>query len=638
MISVFRRFSESWAARIFFLLMAVAFVGWGISGDLLRIISSTPTWVAKAGGRSIEMPAFQAEFQRALAVETRRLPQGQEIAPDQRRAIGQQTLDRMISQAALADEQRRMGIVTPDSSLAAIVHSMPAFQGSDGKFSRPVFETVLRNNGYTEDRFLADLRTEISQRQLLSAIGATAGAPDDEVKPLYAGEFEKRAVDMALFPLAGVPDPAEPDAAVLQRWYDNHPDLYATPEYRRIKAAELSPDSLAPEISVTDEDLQAYYNEHKSDYVTEAKRSAQVVSAPDEAKAKALAEQWKTKDDWAAMQAAAQQAGGAAIAEDDAAAVQFPDPDLAKAVFAAPMDTVSGPVKGALSWFVVKVTKIVPGGETTFDQAKDQIRARLVAGKAADMMYDRANKIDQVLGNGGSLDELPGDLGLRGMVGTLDAQGDTPDATPAPIPGPPELRSAIVAAAFQAQPGDPPRLTEVPTPSNGASAYYALVVESIIPPGTKPYDAVKDQVLADWRQDQKRRTINARATAMMVAVQGGQSFSDAAQAAGVTPRLSPLVTRSAGDATIPEQLHRVMFGLKLKEATMVEAPDGFVVAQLAEIKKPDPATDKTGYEQARSALARSIAGDLSSTFIEALRMRAAPQINQRNFDNIVQPR
>jgi peptidyl-prolyl cis-trans isomerase D len=442
---------------------------------------------------------------------------------------------------------------------------------------------------------------------------------------------------MALFPLSAAPAPAPADAAVLRRWYDNHPDSYATPEYRRIKAVELTPQSLSSEITVTDDELRAAYEERRSDYVTPPKRSAQVISVPDESRARALADKWAAGADWAAMQQAAQADGAAAIEQEDATEVQFPDPDLAKAVFSAAPDTVAAPVKGALGWFVVKVTKIAPGSETPFDDAKGALRTRLVAAKAADVLYDRANKIDQLLGNGGTLDELPGDLGLAGVAGTMDRQGDTDSGTPAPIPGPTELRSAIVAAAFQAKPGDPPRLTEVQTPSVGGSAYYALVVESVIPPGEKAYDAVKDQVLADWTQDQRRRTEDAAAAAMMTAVQGGQSFSDAATVAGVTPRLSPLVTRSKPDPAVPPALQRVLFGLKPHEATMIETPEGFVVAQLTEVVKPDPSADKAGFDQVRGALARSIAEDTASVFVDALRQRDRVSIDQANFDNIVQP-
>ncbi len=635
MLSILRRSLDSWIVRAFFAIMTVAFIGWGVSGSLMQIAGPS-NWVAKVGGQTIEIPAFQAEFQRALAQETKNLPAGQEAPPDLRRMVGQQTLLRMVAQAAVAQELKKLRIVAPDEAVADAVRAMPAFKGPDGKFSKANFDAILRNNGFTEERFLAEMRADIAQRELLGAVASGAIAPAAEVKPLYEAEYEKRSADMALFPLTAAPEPGTPDEATLQRWYDNHPDSYATPEFRRIKAVELSPQSLASEITITDDELRAAYDENKSQYVTPAKRSAQVISVGDEAKAQALAAKWRDTPDWAAMQAAAQADGAAAITQDDATAVQFPDPDLAKAVFAAPANTVTGPVKGALGWFVIKVTNIVPGGETTFDQAKELLKARLLAGKAADLMYDKANKVDQLLGNGTSLDDLPGDLGLAGVTGTMDSKGITEDGSPAPIPGPKELRAAIIAAAFEAKPGDPPRLTEVPTPSIGGSSYYALVVESITPPGHKPFDAVKDKVLEDWKQDQRQRAENAAATAMMVAVRGGQPFSDAATVAGVKPTLSPLVTRNQGNDGIPPELQRILFGMKKGEVGMVEVPDGFVVAQLVEIVPPDAAADKAGYDQAQAAISRSVQNDVETVFVDALRQRSEPNINQSAFNSAVQ--
>ncbi len=637
MISQFRRYADSWIAKGFFVIMAVSFVGWGISGDIFRLMGP-PTWVAKVGSQTIEIPAFQTEYQRAMALETRDLPSGQEATPDLRRRVGQQTLERLIAQAAIGKELEDLHVVTPDDALAAAVRAMPAFKGRDGQFDRAVFASVLQQNGFTEARFMTQLRADVAQRQLISTITGSVVAPDAEVKPLYASEYEKRSADIAVFPLSAEPDPAAPEEDVLNRWYGNHPDSYTTPEYRRIKAIELSPQSLASEISVTDEELHTAYNEHKSDYVTPEKRSAQVISAQDEAKAVSLAAKWTAGADWTAMQAAAQADGAAAITQDDALEVQFPDPDLAKAVFSAPADAVSAPVQGQLGWFVVKVTKIAAGSVTSFDQAKDALRSRILASKAADVMYERANKLDQLLGNGTSLDDLPSELGVAGVAGTLDAKGNTQAGEPAPIPGPAELKAAIIAAAFQARPGDPAQLTEVPTPSTGGSAYYALTGESIIPPGQKPYDEVKARVAEDWAADQRRREADHAATALMTEVQGGATFSGAARLAGVTPRLSPLVTRNAPDAGIPQELQRVLFGMKKGETTMVETPEGFVVGQLTEIVTPDPALDKAGYDQAREAIARSLSNDMAAVFVDAVRARAKPQINQANVDSVVQPR
>ena len=635
MITAFRRYLETWYARAFFMIMVFAFIIWGV-GDVVRLIG-TSTWVAKVGGRTIEAQTLMAEYQRDIAAATRELPPGQEASADLRRRVGETALQRLIGQAALAIELQDLRIFTPDKAVAEVAHDMPAFRGSDGKFSKPVFDTVLRNNGLTEARFLDMLRSDISQRQLLGAVAAGASVPDVLVKPLYEAQYEKRSADMAEFPLAAAPAPAEPDQATLHRWYDNHPDSYASPEYRRIKAIELSPRTLAPEITVTDDDLKAWYDQHRTEFVTTAKRSSEVISVSDEAKAKALAEQWRGGAGWAAMQKAAAEQGAGAITFDDAVPSQFPDPDLAKAVFAAPADTVSGPVHGALGWFVFKVTKATAGQDKTLEEVKDTVRSRVIADKATDLMYDRANKVDNLLANGTSLDEMPADLGLAGVSGTLDSEGNAMDGSKAPIPGAPELKAAIIKAAFQAQKGDPPRLTEVQTPSLGGSAYFALVVENVIPSAPRPYDEVAQKVKEDWTFDQQRKEQERAAAGMLAAIKSGRSFSDAATIAGVTPHITPLVARDQTAEGMPPELQRVLFELKPGEPTMQETAEAFIVAVPAEIIDPDPKADQAGYDQVRKAVARSVGQDLSSVFAEALRLRANPRVDQKNVDQIIQP-
>ena len=125
---------------------------------------------------------------------------------------------------------------------------------------------------------------------------------------------------------------------------------------------------------------------------------------------------------------------------------------------------------------------------------------------------------------------------------------------------------------------------------------------------------------------------------MMADVQGGKTFTDAATVAGVVPKLSPLVVRNQGNPDMPPELQRVLFGLKQGETTMVETAEGFIVGQLAEIVKPDAAADKAGYEQARTAIAKSISNDVATVFVDALRQRAKSQINQQNVDSVIQPR
>jgi peptidyl-prolyl cis-trans isomerase D len=635
MISTFRRYLETWPVRLFFLLMVASFVLWGV-GDMLRFVG-TSTWVAKVGGTSIEQPALDAEYRRALATASRDLPSGQEASAELRHQVVEQTLQRMISEAAISQELRDLRIVVPQAVLVDTVRNLPMFKNPDGSFDKARLDAVLRSQNLTEAGFLDLVRSDIARQQLMDAVTAGAHVPDAEAAPIYAARYEKRSADIAAFPIAATPEPAIPDEATARRWYDNHPDQYATPEYRRVTALVLSPATLAPEITVTDQELQAAYADHQSEYTTIAKRSAEVISTTDEAKATALATQWQSGADWAAMQAAAKADGAAAITQDDATQTEFPDPDLAHAVFSATPDTVPPPVKGALSWFVIRVTKAVEGGTTPFEQVKDKLRERVTTEKALGLVYDKANKIDNDLGNGTALTALPADPGVVMTTVTFDKEGTTPDDTSAALPGEPEIRSAIVAAAFAAQKGDPPHLTEVQIPSTGGSGYYALSVDDIIPTGAKPFEAVRAMVNEDWQADQRRHTAEQAAAAMLKAVKDGAPFSDAARDAHVTPTLSPLVSRDKPDPAMAREVLQVLFSLKKGEPTMVETAEGFLVATPVEIIAPDPSADPAAYNQLRAAVTHMVSDDLSAVFAEALRLRANPRINQENVDQIVQP-
>ncbi len=635
MISTLRRSLDTWVVRGLFLVLLVAFVVWGV-GDVVTKIGSAPTWVAKVGSDTIELPVFQTEFQRTLNMAMRNVPPGQDVGAELRQRVGDSVLQRLINEAAMRQEMRRLRIDVPDEAVRAATLAMPDFRDPSGQFSPQLFQAVLANSGLTETRFAELMRENIGQRQLLETLAAGAEAPRAEAVPIYTENFEKRSADMVEFPFAAETAPPTPSEAELQRWYANHPFDYTTPAMRRINLIILAPSELEKGLSVTDAELQAEYAQRKSEFVTPPKRSAQVLTIPDAAKATALAAKWRGGADWKTMQAAAQQAGGSAVALDEATNAEFPDAALAKAVFSGTVNTVGAPVHGELGWFVVKVVTITPGAAKPLEAVKSELTQQILARRAADLMYDRANKIDDLLGNGTPFDKLPGNLGLAALSGTLDAKGNTAAGTPAPIPGPAELRAAIIAAAFKAEPGAPTELTEVQTPSVGGSAYYALQLEATIPPALRPFDDVKEQVQADWHAQQLRHAAETAAAKMLTALKGGQSIADAAAVAGVPVRRTALVTRDAAPQQMAAPLADILFTLKKGEPTMVQTPDSFIVAVPAEIQEPNPSADPTGYATLRESLNRSIGNDIATLFTEALRVGANAKINHENLDSVVQ--
>jgi len=633
MLTAFRRYLETWPVRLFFGIMVIAFVIWGV-GDVVRQIG-TSTWLAKVGGETVEPQRFQEQFQRDMSQAQRQLPRGQDVTPELRRQVADQALQQIIGQVASADELARLRVVVPDTALRQAVFSLPQLRGPSGQFDRATLDALLRNNGLSEQQFLALVRSQLAAQQLMGAVSAGASAPELLRRKVFDFAQEKRSALMVELPFAAAAAPPAPDEAELRRWYDNHPWLYAIPEFRRIKAVVLTTQTLEKTLTATDDELRAYYDNNRALYVVPARRTVQVVVLHDEAQAKDLATKWQGGTDWTTIQQAAQAAGGSAVELDDTTEAGIPDQTLAKAAFTAEPDSIPGPVKTALGWDVLKIVKATPGSEQSFEQAKPEVRAHVLADKAAAQIYEAANKADDILGTGVGLDKLSSDIGAVGVQGTLGADGNTADGKPAPIPGPPELRKALVEAAFKTQAGQPPaQLTEVPA-EKGASAYFALTVESISPPSEKPFDEVKAEVGSDWTEAARQRETEKSAAALLTAVKGGQSLADAATVAGVTARQSPLVSREAQEQGMPAALQHVLFGLRPKEPAMVQTPEGFVVAVPDKIEQPDPKDDPAAYNNITTALDRSIGTDLVTTFNQALRVRANPRVNQSVFDSFV---
>ena len=107
MITTFRRSLGTWAVRLLFLVLVAAFAVWGV-GDVFRMMGHD-TWVARIGSRTFEAPEVQAAYQRQMAQVTRMMQGQAEPTPEIRRSVLNQTLDRLVTQAAILQEAQRLG-------------------------------------------------------------------------------------------------------------------------------------------------------------------------------------------------------------------------------------------------------------------------------------------------------------------------------------------------------------------------------------------------------------------------------------------------------------------------------------------------------------------------------------------------
>src|SRR4029077_15000531 len=137
-----------------------------------------------------------------------------------------------------------------------------------------------------------------------------------------------------------------------------HADRFQAPEYRKLAILRLRPETLAAGIKVSDGEVTEYFNAHKDEFAIPEKREFLIFTVPDEAAAKAAAEEIAKGGDFAAASLKATRQ-----APNDTGLVTKTGllPEIAVPASAAADGGVVGPVKTVLGWQLAKVTKIEPG-------------------------------------------------------------------------------------------------------------------------------------------------------------------------------------------------------------------------------------------------------------------------------------
>jgi peptidyl-prolyl cis-trans isomerase D len=304
---------------------------------------------------------------------------------------------------------------------------------------------------------------------------------------------------------------------------------------------------------------------------------------------------------------------------------------LAGAVFGAAPGKIVGPVQGPDNYFVFNVTSASSGGAPPFALVADALRQKLQIQMAQARVNQDLDNVQDALAGQTPLDQLPGNLGLVAVEGTLDAKGNTPKGEPAPIPGGDALRKAIVQAVFAGHPGDAPQLMNGPDDS-----YFAFTIDTIQPPSLQPYDAVKQKVAAAWLQDAMQREAELKAVALLQAVNKGQSLDSAASAAGYSLTALPAMTRTAPPAGVSNALAQILFSLKPGQATMQQSKDGFTVLAVTAITRPSPKDDPSDAAAVTQAMTKAMQDDTVASLMAGFQARDSVRVNGKVFAQIYQ--
>jgi parvulin-like peptidyl-prolyl isomerase len=133
--------------------------------------------------------------------------------------------------------------------------------------------------------------------------------------------------------------------------------------------------------TITQADIQSYYNSHSSQFGTQESRNVRVVLAKTQADAEAAKKALSKGQSWAVVakkystDTASKNSGGLLTGLTK----QQADPALASAAFSAPTNKLLGPVKGQFGYYVFEVLKVTPATQQSLAQATPLIRQQLTS-------------------------------------------------------------------------------------------------------------------------------------------------------------------------------------------------------------------------------------------------------------------
>ena len=623
-----------WIAWIFIATIGVVFVFWGIDFGS----GAGAGYAAKVDGERISAQevrrAWQQQQSRLQQMMRAELPD--ELVQSQQRAI----LDQFVSQTLLRQRAKDLGFRVSDEMLAQRVMEFPDFQ-VDGKFSADRYYALIRASGLSEARFEEDLRTETLIRQLQSGILDSAFVVPYELDRRFALERQEREIDYALIAANDFLDQIEVTDAQIEAWYEEHTSEFLLPETVDLQYIELTRDDAASAIEVNEAALRDYYEQVKDKYQSpERRRGRHILITTDdglddaaaEKKAAELVEKAKGGADFAQLATDNSKDPGSAAQGGDlgwAERGMFVGP-FEEALFGMSPGEVRGPVKTQFGYHVIKLEEVEAGHERSFEEARAEIEAEYRKEQSESLFYEQTQKLgDLAFESLTELDSVAQALNLPLKTATgFTRDGGSPDLPPTP---------EIVEAAFSE---DVLELGQN-SPLIAADEDRAMVlrVTKHVPAEPRPLAEVRDQIVSRIKTQAARDAAAAKGAEAVERLEKGDSWDNVVNALDLDAVGARFVTRQ--DAIAPPAVVRAVFDVSSGQisrdqphfAGTVTEDGNYAVFSVTEVRDADPSVEAPDARSSRARLVeRQMGNEEFSAYLEEAVRNAKIVKNERVFD------
>jgi peptidyl-prolyl cis-trans isomerase D len=587
---------------------------WGARDVFLNLGSGDA--VIQAGGRTIGQARFRQLFEDELKSYSQQTNQQISVPDAVKAGLDRQVADALATDEAFAAYLSRTGLRPSDALVVDEIRKAPRFFNPvSGVFDKDAYlKFVTQQLNMTAPEFENLLRTELAQAQFMSGVSVGLRAPRLYDALVAAVELEGRTFSYFVLPLSAVPAPTPPtEAQMLAFIKDNGRKL---PEARALSVIRFSAAEAGAALPVDPAAVQKRFDFEKDSLSTPEKRSLVEIPAKDAATAAAISTRLKAGED---ADAVAKSQGVSPLPYTDVPKTAIADPAAADAAFALPAGAVSGPIKGALGYSVVKVTGATPGHVATLDENRDKIEAEVRKSAGQAKINQQVKAYEDARSGGATFSQAAQKLGLNVMTTPpLTAQGMTLQNERFP------LAPKLLQAAFTLQPGADSDIVDL-----GQGDYAVVRLDKVLPPALPPLDQVRPEVIKYMEAHDLQTRLQAKATTLAAQVRKGQPMATVAASVGATVGHGVGIERAEGGQTFNRQLLAEIFGAKIGD--VVVGPDAqpgpVVVAKLESIVPASAQAAAQAAANQQASMSRSLQQDLSAAARIAARAEIKPRID-----------
>lgn len=615
MLANIRSFAKSGFATVLIGLLIVSFGVWGVR-DVFN--GQVTNQVIVAGKRTLGPQDFKAEFDQARKGLEQQVgqPVSQELAVENKFDV--RLLDELATREAFAALLQKIGVHPSDKLISDQIEKIPAFfDRVSGRFDKTLYAQTLGQNNLTVPRFEANIRDEIAQQQVVSALvnGLRVPRAYSALGAIYG--TENRDIGYFAIDPRAVPAVAAPTDAQLTKFMNENAAALMKPEYRVLTVVRFSPAIMGAGLPVTEADIQKQFDFRKDTLNKPELRSLVQIPGKDAKTAQAIAGRLAKGEDASVI---AKSVGVEAIAYADKPRSAIADPKVGAAAFGMAAGAVQV-VQGDLGPAVVKVDKITPGHVATIAEVRPMLEAEARKTVAAEKVEELSQKYDDAHAGGASLTESAQKAGVPTLtVGPVSQQGGDPQGQRAANVSP-----KLVQIAFGLPQGGE---SEIEDEGNGE--YFAVRVEKIIPKALPPLDEVRSRLTQVWMARETAKRLQTKADELVARLKKGESLEAVAASVGASvSHAAGLDRQNAGqNKELSQEALGKAFGAKTGETFTAENAKAFglIVGKLEAIRAPVPVQIARITEDSRPQMTMAIFREIGVDARKAARNTIKPKI------------